>query len=147
MGKALVIKDLAIQIAHSKFLFRRTLSLSYVTSVTTVLMLRHCRETNVLAQQCIKSRGIPLSLKSSMRDWNLSVKTRFRMLFWYPSCLGAAAATCSRSFVARGFFCPEGGGDTFLRSVGLRNIYTAPHPGRQHSSTEYPLIISSTTFS
>jgi hypothetical protein len=26
---------------------------------------------------------------------------------------------------------PEDGGDTFLRSVGLHNIYTAPHPGRR----------------
>jgi hypothetical protein len=29
-----------------------------------------------------------------------------------------AAATCSRWFLARGFFYPEDGGDTFLRNVG-----------------------------
>jgi hypothetical protein len=28
------------------------------------------------------------------------------------------AATCSRWFLARGFFYPEDGGDTFLRNVG-----------------------------
>jgi hypothetical protein len=39
MGKALVIKDFVIQIAHSKFLFPRKFSLSYVTLVTTVLTL------------------------------------------------------------------------------------------------------------
>jgi hypothetical protein len=45
-----------------------------------------------------------------------------------------AAATCSRWFSARGFFYPEDGGDTSLRNVCLHNIYTAPHPRRQHSS-------------
>jgi hypothetical protein len=29
---------------------------------------------------------------------------------------------------------PEDGGDTFLRNVGSRKIYTAPHSRRQHSS-------------
>jgi hypothetical protein len=29
----------------------------------------------------------------------------------------SAAATCSRWFLARGFFYPEDGGDTFLRNV------------------------------
>jgi hypothetical protein len=41
-----------------------------------------------------------------------------------------AAATCSRWFLVRGYFYPEDGGDTFLRIVGLHNIYTAPHPRR-----------------
>jgi hypothetical protein len=36
-----------------------------------------------------------------------------------------SAANCSRWFLARGFFCPEYGGDTFLRNVGLHKIYTA----------------------
>jgi hypothetical protein len=39
MGKALVIKDFVNQIAHSRFLFPRKLSLSYVTLVTAVLTL------------------------------------------------------------------------------------------------------------
>jgi hypothetical protein len=38
-----------------------------------------------------------------------------------------SAATCSRWFFALGFFCPEDGGDTFLRNVGSHKIYTAPH--------------------
>jgi hypothetical protein len=45
-----------------------------------------------------------------------------------------SAATCSRWFVARGFFYREGGVDTFLRKVGSHKIYTAPHPRRRHSS-------------
>jgi hypothetical protein len=42
-----------------------------------------------------------------------------------------SAATCSRWFLARGFFCPEDGGDTFLRNVGSHKNYTAPHPRRK----------------
>jgi hypothetical protein len=45
-----------------------------------------------------------------------------------------SAAICSRWFLARGFFYPEDGGDTFLRNVGSHKIYTAPHPRRRHSS-------------
>jgi hypothetical protein len=45
-----------------------------------------------------------------------------------------SAATCSRWFLARGFLYPEDGSDTFLRNVGLQNIYTAPHPRTRHSS-------------
>jgi hypothetical protein len=44
------------------------------------------------------------------------------------------AATCSRWFLARGFFYLEDGSDTFLRKVGSHKIYTAAHPGRRHSS-------------
>jgi hypothetical protein len=39
-------------------------------------------------------------------------------------------------FFARGFFCPEDGGDTFLRNVGSHKIYTAPHPRRRHCSKQ-----------
>jgi hypothetical protein len=35
------------------------------------------------------------------------------------------AATCSHCFLARGVFCREDGGDTFLRNVGSQNFYTA----------------------
>jgi hypothetical protein len=45
-----------------------------------------------------------------------------------------SAATCSRWFLAPGFFYPEDGGDTFLRNVGSYKTYTAPHPRRRHSS-------------
>jgi hypothetical protein len=45
-----------------------------------------------------------------------------------------SAATCSRWLLARGFFYPEDGGDTFLQNVGSHKIYTAPHPRRRHSS-------------
>jgi hypothetical protein len=31
-------------------------------------------------------------------------------------------------------FYPEDGGDTFLRNVGSRNIYTAPQPRRRNFS-------------
>jgi hypothetical protein len=48
--------------------------------------------------------------------------------------VAVAAATCSRWFLARGFFYLEDGGDTFLRNVWSHKIYTAPHPRRRHSS-------------
>jgi hypothetical protein len=44
-----------------------------------------------------------------------------------------SAATCSRWFLARGFFYPENGGDTFLRNVGSYKSYTTLHPRRWHS--------------
>jgi hypothetical protein len=40
------------------------------------------------------------------------------------------AATCSRWFLAHGFFYPEDGGDTFLRNIGSHKICTAPRPRR-----------------
>jgi hypothetical protein len=45
-----------------------------------------------------------------------------------------SAATCSRWFLARVFFYPEDGGDTFLQNVGSYKIYTAPLPRRPYSS-------------
>jgi hypothetical protein len=51
-----------------------------------------------------------------------------------------SAATCSRWFLARGFFYPEDGGDTFLRNVDPHKIYTAPHRRRRHSSILKSLI-------
>jgi hypothetical protein len=36
-----------------------------------------------------------------------------------------ALASCSRWFLARGFFYPKDGGDTFLRNVGPYKIYAA----------------------
>jgi hypothetical protein len=44
------------------------------------------------------------------------------------------AITCSRWFLASGFFYPEDGGDTFLRNVSSYKIYTAPHLRRRNSS-------------
>jgi hypothetical protein len=49
-----------------------------------------------------------------------------------------AAATCLRRFLAREFFYPEHGNDTFLRNVGSHNIYTAPHPSCSHLFTLVP---------
>jgi hypothetical protein len=49
----------------------------------------------------------------------------------------AWAGGSSRWFTARGFFYPEVEGDTFLRNVGWRKIYTAPHLKRRHSSSYY----------
>jgi hypothetical protein len=48
-----------------------------------------------------------------------------------------SAATCSRWFLARGFFYLEDGGDTFLRNVGSHKIYMAPHLRRRHYSEEW----------
>jgi hypothetical protein len=38
-----------------------------------------------------------------------------------------SVATCSRWFLARRFFYPEDGGDTFLRNVSSYKNYRAPH--------------------
>jgi hypothetical protein len=51
-----------------------------------------------------------------------------------------AAATCSRWFLARGFFYHKDGDDTFLRNVGSYKIYTAPHPRRRHSSQKEEIM-------
>jgi hypothetical protein len=54
-----------------------------------------------------------------------------------------SAATCSHWLLARGFFYPQDGDDTFLRNVGLiHKIYTAPHPRRRHSSYIYFNLLS-----
>jgi hypothetical protein len=37
-------------------------------------------------------------------------------------------------FCARWFFCPEDGGDRFLRNVNFYKTRTTPHPRRRHSS-------------
>jgi hypothetical protein len=47
--------------------------------------------------------------------------------------IGERAGGCSRLFLARGYFYPEDGGDTFLRNVGSHKIYTASYPRRRHS--------------
>jgi hypothetical protein len=53
-----------------------------------------------------------------------------------------SAATCSRWFIARRFFYPEDGDDTFLWNLGSFHwIYTTPHPRRRHSSY-LPLFLS-----
>jgi hypothetical protein len=56
------------------------------------------------------------------------------------------AATYSRWFLARGFFYPEGGGDTFLRNVGSHKVYTVPHPRRRHSQSELSRSIATIIF-
>jgi hypothetical protein len=43
-------------------------------------------------------------------------------------------------FLARGFFYPEDGGDTFLRNVGSHKIYMVPHPRRRHSSELFIIV-------
>jgi hypothetical protein len=48
------------------------------------------------------------------------------------------AATCSRWFLARGFFYPEDGGDMLLRNVGSHKIYTSPHPRRLDGGIRFP---------
>jgi hypothetical protein len=54
-----------------------------------------------------------------------------------------SVATCSRWFLARGFFYPEDVGDTFLRNVGSHKIYTAPHPRRRHSLKYFYVVPNS----
>jgi hypothetical protein len=57
-----------------------------------------------------------------------------QQVLWMRSNDLQTAATCSRWFLARGFFYLEDGGDMFLRNVGSNKIYMAPHPRRRHSS-------------
>jgi hypothetical protein len=59
----------------------------------------------------------------------------------YEQCRFLTAATWSCWFLARGFFCLEDGGDTFLRNVGSHEIYTAPHPRRRNSSSFIIILV------
>jgi hypothetical protein len=56
-----------------------------------------------------------------------------RILFWDAMTCYQSAATCSRWFLARGFFYPEDGGDTLPRNVVSHKIYTAPYSRRRYS--------------
>jgi hypothetical protein len=42
--------------------------------------------------------------------------------------------------LARGFFYPEDGGDTFLRNFGSYKIYKALHPRRRHFSDKITVL-------
>jgi hypothetical protein len=78
-----------------------------------------------VAQNYMSNGGIFLKKDEVKRMWKKAVV--------------AGAATCSRWFLARGFFYSEDGGDTFLRNIGsIHKIYTAPHPRRRHSSYFVP---------
>jgi hypothetical protein len=57
----------------------------------------------------------PLNMykKTGVRFEVFTAVTVKNAVFW-----DVAAVTCSRWFLARGFFYPEDGGDTFLRNVG-----------------------------
>jgi hypothetical protein len=57
---------------------------------------------------------------------NISALFRRNLMPQPPAHVGSSLADFS--------FYPEDGADTFLRNVGLHNIYTAPHPRRRHSS-------------
>jgi hypothetical protein len=46
-----------------------------------------------------------------------------------------------RWFLARGFFCPEDGGDKFLQNVGSHKICTVPHPRKWHSSKLIEILL------
>jgi hypothetical protein len=52
-----------------------------------------------------------------------------------------SAATCSRWFLASGFFYPEDGGDTFLQNVGSHEITWChiPEEGILHKRERVPL--------
>jgi hypothetical protein len=58
---------------------------------------------------------------------SISVKLKYSKIIKNAFFWDMAAATCSLWFLARGFFYPEDGGDTFLRNVGSHKKYTAPH--------------------
>jgi hypothetical protein len=64
-------------------------------------------------------------------DWWLSLQPSVHagssLADLYFRLVAQSAATCSRWFLAHGFFYPEDEGDMFLRNVGLHKIYTAPH--------------------
>jgi hypothetical protein len=47
---------------------------------------------------------------------------------WVFLTAGSVSATCSRWFLARRFFYPEDGGNTFLQNVVSHKIYMVQHP-------------------
>jgi hypothetical protein len=81
---------------------------------------------NVLSAPTMLGRVVKLLV--SIREMPVSKLVR------WTGILVEIAATCSRWFLARGFFYIEDGSDTFLRKVGSHKIYTAPHLIRRHSS-------------
>jgi hypothetical protein len=66
--------------------------------------------------------------------WTDVSEERIASIFRVEKSASEAAATCSHWYLARVFFYPEGGGDTFLQNIGSHKIYTVPHPRRRHSS-------------
>jgi hypothetical protein len=78
----------------------------------------------------MSSSGLWRCVDLASTDVSLSPCSYIAGSFWL---VAQSAATCSRWFTARGSLYPEDGGDTFLRNVGWRKIYTAPHPRRRHS--------------
>jgi hypothetical protein len=80
---------------------------------------------------------------SSARFEVFTAVTMKNVVFWNVApcrpCVNRllSAATSSCWFLARGFFYPADGGDTFLLNVDSHKMYTAPHPRRQHSSRHF----------
>jgi hypothetical protein len=81
-----------------------------------------CFEVN-LKSQCTK-KGEAILYPELLQKRIKMCGTLCHKITSYLQC----AATRSRWFLARGFFYPEDGGETFLRNVGSHKIYTAPHP-------------------
>jgi hypothetical protein len=80
--------------------------------------------------------GIPVSYLKVPLLWQRGMNTEYHVKHdnMRSKQIFKLIATCSRRFLARGFFYHEDGGDTFLRNVGSHNIYTALLPRRRHSS-------------
>jgi hypothetical protein len=112
--------------------------------------LRKCLILSKSTATSIHSLNNPLFIKLSL------ILSGEKIFFWiYKILIGyifisleaifvevMTAATCSHWFLARGFFYPEDGGDTFLRNVGsFHRIYTTPHPRRRHSSFNYLVYV------
>jgi hypothetical protein len=80
------------------------------------------------------NKSLPITEIFHVRFEIFTAVTMRNAVFWDVAPCGLqSAATCSRWFLARGFFYPEDGSHTFFRNVGSRKIYTAPHPKRRHS--------------
>jgi hypothetical protein len=61
-------------------------------------------------------------------------KSASEELAWAGGCRLMHQSKTPSWFLARGFFYPEDGSNTFLRNVGSHKIFMGPHPRRRHSS-------------
>jgi hypothetical protein len=85
---------------------------------------------------CLSDTYIPRKRKQNrVRFEALTAVSMKNAVFWdVAPCRSCLLPPVHVGFFARGFFCPEDGGDAFLRNVGSHKIYTAPDPTRRHFS-------------
>jgi hypothetical protein len=106
------------------------------------LITRHGEDTAQKIQGVFHKKRA--SWRNGTKEYHFFFKIRGLHAGDYEECrlLGCGAVYILRKLTFRRnvspqLFYPQDGGDKFLRNVGLHNVYTASHPRRRHSSTEF----------